>query len=55
VDVDELIVIERRRRVVGAGWTTGKRHVKYFDSELAGLTIALGKAIPGLFHRRERG
>ncbi|WEK43782.1 MAG: S9 family peptidase [Candidatus Sphingomonas colombiensis] len=46
VDVDDLIRIGRQRRVVGVSWTTDQRHAEFFDSELAKLRTALGKAIP---------
>ena len=47
VDVDSLIRIGRKRRVVGASYATEKRQVKYFDPELERLASALGKALPG--------
>ncbi|GGA05030.1 peptidase S9 [Blastomonas marina] len=47
VDVDRLIRIGRKRRVVGASYATEKRAVEYFDSELGGLASELEKALPG--------
>jgi dipeptidyl aminopeptidase/acylaminoacyl peptidase len=46
VDVDELIVIGRQRRV-GVGYATDKRRAEYFDPALKTLAAALGKALPG--------
>lgn len=46
VDVDGLIRIGRKRRVVGASYATEKREIAYFDAELAKLAKALGKALP---------
>ncbi|GAA4037651.1 alpha/beta hydrolase family protein [Parerythrobacter jejuensis] len=47
VDVDGLIRIGRKRRVVGASYATEKRFVEYFDAELDKLAGALAKALPG--------
>ncbi len=47
VDVDELIRIGRRGRVVGVSYATDVRHVVYFDSGLDNLTKSLSKALPG--------
>lgn len=46
VDVNGLIRIGRKRRVVGAVFATEKRSVKYFDPQLAKLSKALSKALP---------
>ena len=46
VDVDSLIRIGRKQRVVGATYATEKRAIQYFDPELAKLASALGKALP---------
>ncbi|WP_285710216.1 alpha/beta hydrolase family protein [Erythrobacter oryzae] len=46
VDVDSVIRIGRKRRVVGASYATEKREVAYFDKELAGIARSLGKALP---------
>ena len=46
VDVDALIRIGRKRRVVGASYATEKREIAYFDENLARLAKALGKALP---------
>ena len=47
VDIDDLIQIGRQRRVVGAGYATDVRQAEFFDTELAKLRTALGKALPG--------
>ncbi len=46
VDVDGLIRIGRRNRVVGATYATEKRQIAYFDPALASLAADLGKALP---------
>lgn len=46
VDVDALIRIGRKRRVVGASYATEKREVAYFDPELKALAASLAKALP---------
>ncbi|MDP5103963.1 MAG: S9 family peptidase [Erythrobacter sp.] len=46
VDVDALIRIGRKRRVVGASYATEKREVAYFDPELDALAKGLAKALP---------
>jgi len=48
VDVDGLIRIGRRQRVVGASYATEKRQAAYFDPELTALGRSLSKALPGL-------
>lgn len=48
VDVDDLIRIGRRDRVVGATYATEKRYAVYFDPELKALGLSLSKALPGL-------
>nr|WP_298927623.1 S9 family peptidase [uncultured Erythrobacter sp.] len=47
VDVDGLIRIGRKQRVVGATFATEKRQVEYFDPELAKLARGLQNALPG--------
>jgi hypothetical protein len=47
VDIDSLIRIGRDHRVVGASFATERRTTEYFDTELAKLSVALGKALPG--------
>ena len=47
VDVDELIRIGRRGRVVGASYATDIRHPEYFDPATARLLAALARALPG--------
>ena len=48
VDVDGLIRIGRRHRVVGLSYATDKRRTEFFDPELKALAKALSKALPGL-------
>ena len=47
VDVDQLIRIGRSNRVVGVSYAKEKRVGEYFDTELASLASALGKALGG--------
>ena len=46
-DVDTLIRIGRKRRVVGTSFATEKRVVSYFDPELNKLVGQFAKALPG--------
>lgn len=46
VDVDGLIRIGRKQRVVGASFATDRRHTVYFDLAIAKLAVSLGKALP---------
>ncbi|WP_404712732.1 alpha/beta hydrolase family protein [Sphingomonas sp. MMS24-J13] len=46
VDVDGLVRIGRRNRVVGASYDTDTRHVVYIDPDIAKLAAALGRALP---------
>jgi dipeptidyl aminopeptidase/acylaminoacyl peptidase len=46
VDVDEVIRIGRRQRVVGASYATEIRHANYFAPDISGLVKALAKALP---------
>lgn len=48
VDVGGLIRIGAARRVIGAWYTTDRRHVEYFDPKLKALAASLSKAIPNL-------
>ncbi|HEY5720684.1 MAG TPA: S9 family peptidase [Allosphingosinicella sp.] len=48
VDVDGLVRIGRRERVVGATYATEKRQAVYFDPALKALGASLSKALPGL-------
>jgi dienelactone hydrolase len=48
VDVDGLIRIGRRQRVVGVSYATDTRHAIYFDPEMQQINAALSKALPGL-------
>jgi dipeptidyl aminopeptidase/acylaminoacyl peptidase len=48
VDVDGLIRIGRRKRVVGYSFATEKRQAVYFDKPLQALAQSLSKALPGL-------
>lgn len=47
VDVDGLIRIGRKDRVVGASYATEKRLVEYFDPELQKLASGMAAALPG--------
>jgi dipeptidyl aminopeptidase/acylaminoacyl peptidase len=47
VDVDNLIRIGRRQRVVGVGYATEKREAVFFDPQLKTLAGALSRALPG--------
>lgn len=46
-DIDGLITIGRKRRVVGASYATERREADYSDSELKTLTERFRKALPG--------
>jgi acetyl esterase/lipase len=46
VDVDGLIRIGKRQRVVGASFATERRQTVYFDPDLKRLAASLGKALP---------
>lgn len=46
VDVDGLIRIGKRQRVVGASFVTERRQAVYFDPDLKRLAASLGKALP---------
>ncbi|WP_243406113.1 S9 family peptidase [Sphingosinicella sp. YJ22] len=48
VDVDGLIRIGRRNRVVGASFATERRQVIYFDPELRALADRFHRALPNL-------
>lgn len=48
VDVDELIRIGRKRRVVGVSYATDRRKTAFFDPELNKLATSLAKAVPQL-------
>lgn len=46
VDVDEVVTIGRRGRVIGAAYTTDRRQVDYFDAEYKKLAASLARALP---------
>ena len=46
VDVDGLIRIGRKQRVVGASFATERRQSVYFDPDLKRLAAGLGRALP---------
>ena len=46
VDVDSLIQLGRRKKIVGTSFATQKRQVIYFDPELAKIAKSLSKALP---------
>jgi dipeptidyl aminopeptidase/acylaminoacyl peptidase len=47
VDVDHLIRIGRRERVVGVSYATDTRHAVYFDASTDRLMKSLSRALPG--------
>ena len=47
VDVDQLIRLGRKNRVVGAAYATDRREVEFFDPTLQKLAASLRKALPG--------
>jgi len=47
VDIDGLIRIGRRQRVVGLSYATDVRTAVYFDADMQKLTASLSKALPG--------
>jgi dipeptidyl aminopeptidase/acylaminoacyl peptidase len=48
VDVDSLVRIGRRQRVVGVSYSTDRRQISYFDPQIDALASSLAKALPGL-------
>jgi len=46
-DVDTLLRIGRKNRVIGASYATDRRQIAFFDGELKRLADALQKALPG--------
>ncbi len=46
VDVDRVVRIGRKQRVVGVAYSTDRRHVSYFDPAISKIVTALGKALP---------
>lgn len=46
-DIDSLIRIGRKRRVIGATYATDYRHVEYFDPRYEKLSNDLGRALGG--------
>lgn len=46
VDVDGLIMLGRRKQIVGVSFATDRRHAVYFDPALAKLGRSLAKALP---------
>ncbi|MES2442200.1 MAG: S9 family peptidase [Pseudomonadota bacterium] len=48
VDVDGLVRIGRRQRVVGASYVTDRRVSVFFDPVLKALAASLSRALPGL-------
>jgi dipeptidyl aminopeptidase/acylaminoacyl peptidase len=47
VDIDGLVRIGRRGRVIGATYATERRRMVYFDQELERVTQQLARALPG--------
>lgn len=48
VDVDEVVRIGRRGRVIGATFAEDQRLTEYFDEEYRALAASLARALPGL-------
>jgi acetyl esterase/lipase len=46
VDVERVVRIGRKQRIVGVAYSTDRRHVSYFDPVVAKIVAALGKALP---------
>jgi dipeptidyl aminopeptidase/acylaminoacyl peptidase len=46
VDVDEVVTIGRRGRVIGAAYTTDRPQLEYFDPEYKKLAASLARALP---------
>jgi dipeptidyl aminopeptidase/acylaminoacyl peptidase len=46
-DVDDVVTLGRRGRVIGASYATEKRYIRYFDPAMKGLASALTEALPG--------
>ena len=46
VDVDNLIMLGRQKKIVGLSFATDKRQAIYFEPELATLAKSLSKALP---------
>lgn len=46
-DIDGVLRIGRRGRIIGATYATDRRHFTYFDQEMLGLSNELGLALPG--------
>lgn len=47
VDIDDLVRIGQRGRVIGATYATERRETVYFDPQMKALAASLGKALPG--------
>ncbi|TMM50462.1 S9 family peptidase [Qipengyuania marisflavi] len=45
-DVDQMLLIGRQRRAVGASFATEKRQIEYFDPDLKALAASLSEALP---------
>ena len=48
VDVDSVVTVGRRRRVIGFSYLTDQRNVVYFDPDYKKLAAQLSKALPHL-------
>lgn len=46
-DVDDVVTLGRRGRVIGASYATEKRYVRYFDPVMDELATVLAGALPG--------
>ncbi len=47
VDVDDVVTIGRRGRVIGATYTTDRRQIEYFDPDYKKLAASMTRALPG--------
>lgn len=48
VDIDNVVSIGRRGRIVGVSYATDRRQVEFFDPQLKALGASLSKALPNL-------
>lgn len=48
VDVEGVVTIGRSGRVIGAAYSTERRHVEYFDPAYRSIAVSLARALPKL-------
>ncbi|MDF7775872.1 S9 family peptidase [Sphingomonas sp. AOB5] len=48
VDIDDLVRVGRRQRVVGVSFATEKRQTIFFDPQFKAIAASLSRALPGL-------